>query len=93
MTRQEFRGSTVTCDVNECLTTITLAGADRAESRGWGIVRIYDGKYDTNCIGDQNGWSNYDLCPAHYREQTEFLGIERVVPEPHSDDYVGELTQ
>ena len=95
MSRVRFHGVTVKCQgydvwdtmpAEPCQQTLTVAGSDRPEEHGWGIVAVYDGLYDSQTIGDQNGWNNYDLCPKHYREQMEFLGIGKGdIPTPPPD--------
>lgn len=83
MSRTTFSGTTVTCEYvafasgMTCGHQITLAGSFTAEKRGWGIVRVYDGKHDLTLIGDQNGWNNYDLCPTHYSEIMQQLGVAK----------------
>lgn len=97
MSSTRFSGITVTCDakwynpntdeVDGCPNMLTLAGNDRPANHGWGMVRVYDGYINANVIGDQNGWNNYDLCPEHYGEQMNFLGIQKHnIPTPSKDD-------
>jgi hypothetical protein len=84
MSKQEFGGVNVTCDIPLCDKFLKL---DTNEVQtyyptysGWGLIRIYDGGFDGDYTGDPpngwNGWNNRDLCPVHYKQVMELLGVE-----------------
>ena len=71
-----------TCDFAGCPNSCK-SSVGRPPS--WGLVMVYDGKYDHTTIGDQNGWNHYDACPMHYERFMTSLGIAKhniVLPVP-----------
>ena len=53
MAFQQFTGSQVSCDVDGCPTTLTLAGSDTPLDHGWGKITPWNDP-------------DYDLCPTHH---------------------------
>lgn len=73
MSVQEVKSYLYKCDARGC---VQMKDSTGGRPQGWGVVRVYDNKFDHNVIGDQNGWNNYDLCPEHYHAVLKNMGIE-----------------
>ena len=73
------------CDAHMCVQFKDSTGG---RPQDWGLVRVFDNKHDPDCIGDQNGWNNYDLCPEHYLQfMVGILGIQaHNVPQVPDDE-------
>lgn len=73
-----------TCDVKNC-GKFQVSKSGRPS--GWGLVRVYDNKHDPTCIGDQNGWNNFEMCVEHYTNFMISLGVEaHNIPEVPDDE-------